>query len=154
MQQIINHVGGTFALLSISLSLAFGLTLREMVDKLLGDFMSNNTFCWTFYHLMSLSLMYQGMDAIGISVFRFLYIRKGAWVKYTFGEFNLLFLVGIFNVSVTCLIVYLYSIENISSRSIFNMCMGHSQNFEVSKGLHHVIYNQLQGTVLDHEYLT
>ncbi len=121
------------ALLAISISLAFGLTLQEMADEMLGDFMSSNTFCWGFYHIMSLSLMYQGMDAIGISAFRLLYIKKGAWIKFTFGEFKLLFLVGLFNVSITCFIVYLYSIENISSRSIFNMCMGHSQTFEVRK---------------------
>ena len=76
--------------------------------------------------------MYQAMDGVGIAVYRYLYIRKGAWVKYTFGETKLLIVVGLYNVFITGLIVFLYSIENISSRSIYNMCMGHSQKFQVS----------------------
>jgi hypothetical protein len=119
-------------LLSISVSLAFGMTIQEIVDKLLGHFMSGNTYCWTFYHFLSVNLMYQAMDGVGIAVYRYLYIRKGAWVKYTFGEMKLLIVVGLYNVFITGLIVFLYSIENISSRSIYNMCMGHSQKFQVS----------------------
>ena len=116
----------------MSLSLVNGTSIREVADQLLGEFVSSNTYCWTFYHSLTLTMTYQGVEGIGMSIFRMLYIKKGTWVKYTFGELKLLLLIGLFNGLITSLLFYCYSIENIASRSMYNICMGHSQEFQVS----------------------
>jgi hypothetical protein len=102
-----------------------------MADKLLSDIVSSNTYCWLFYNSLGINFIYQGIDGIGISVIRLLYIRKGTWVKYNFGEFKLLYIVALFNVMFTGVMIYGHSIENISTRSVYNTCMGHNEKFQV-----------------------
>ncbi len=135
IQQVINHISSTIILLSVSISLALGSPISNIIDEHFGDLVSGNTYCWTFYHSLSLNFIYQGIDGIGISIIRLLYIKKGTWVKYKFGEFKLLCVIGLLNGFVTMLLLYWYSIENLSNRSIYNVCMGHSQKFQVTNSL-------------------
>ena len=135
IQQVINHISSTIILLSVSISLALGSPISNIIDEHFGDLVSGNTYCWTFYHSLSINFIYQGIDGIGISVIRLLYIKKGTWVKYKFGEFKLLCVIGLLNGFVTILLLYWYSIENISNRSMCNVCMGHSQKFQVKNSI-------------------
>ena len=100
-----------------------------MIDLLPFDI--SNTYCWTFYHFLGFSFIYQAIDGIGIAIVRLLYIKNGTWVRYRFGEFKLLFVVGLFIALLTSSMLYVYNIENIRNRSIYNICMGQSEKFQV-----------------------
>ena len=131
INQVNNHICGTIVLFSLSLSLALGTSIRETADEFLGGFVSSNTYCWFFYQTLSFNNIYQGIDGIGISVLRYLYIKKGTWVKYKFGEKRLICLASLINMLVGFALTYMYELENISNRSSFNICKGHSHYFEV-----------------------
>ena len=131
IEQLVHLFCGNLVLLSTSLSLPMGLSIAEMIEKYFGDVISGNTYCWFYFYTQSLSITYRGVNGLGIAVIRFLYIKRGTWVKYNIGEWTLIFWVGIKISSVSCLIIYLYGMENVSNRSLYNTCMGHSQTFEV-----------------------
>lgn len=76
-------------------------------------------------------MVYQGVDGIGMSVLRYLYIKKGTWIKYKFGEIKLLLIIMLLNTFIAALEMYLYNVEISPSRSMYNICMGHSSNFQV-----------------------
>ena len=135
INQVNNHICGTIVLFSLSLSLALGTSIRETADEFLGGFVSSNTYCWFFYQTLSFNNIYQGIDGIGISVLRYLYIKKGTWVKYKFGEFKMLFIIVWLNSSVALLGLYMYNIEISASRSMYNICMGRTYNFQVENNL-------------------
>jgi len=102
-----------------------------MMDSLQIDALSSNTYCWTYYHLWCLTFTYQAIDGIGISVIRLLYIKYGTWVRFKFGEFRLFFVVEFIIALLTSVTLFAYSIENISNRSVYNVCMGHSEKYQV-----------------------
>jgi hypothetical protein len=131
MEQIVHHICGNFLLVNITFSLPLGLSIGEMVDKYIGNVISGNTYCWIYFYIQILNLAYRGADGLSIAVIRFFYIKKGSWVKYKFGERKLLFLFGIAIWTFSCVMMYLYGSENISNRSLYNMCKGHTQAFEV-----------------------
>ena len=139
INQINNHICGTIILFSISVSVAFRMSIKQFADETLTGVVSGNTYCWIFYHSLSLNLLYQITDGIGTSIFRLLYIKRGTWVKYKFGECSLLILIIFFNGLVTCLLMYGYSIENIASRSMYNTCMGYTQNYQVMMSFYKTI---------------
>lgn len=62
---------------------------------------------------------------------RLLYIKHGTWIRYTFGEFRLLNRLELATFLLSGLVLYLYNLENVSNRSIYNICMGHSETFQV-----------------------
>ena len=133
VSQVNSHICGSIALFSISFSLAFGMSIEAFVDQVLGGVVSGNTYCWIFYNSMTLNYFYTGFDGIGTSFFRLLYIKKGTWIKYKFGEFRLLLMVGLLVCLVTGIEIYWFTAENISSRSMYNTCFGHSNHFQVNK---------------------
>jgi hypothetical protein len=88
-------------------------------------------YCWVYFYIQILNITYRGVDGLGIALIRFLYIKKGNWLKYKFGEQSFLIWVEI-TIWVVCLImVYFFGSENISNRTIYNTCMGHNEAFEV-----------------------
>ena len=103
----------------------------EAADEFLGGLVSSNSYCRFFYHMASLNMVYQGLDGIGISVMRYLYIKKGTWIKYTFGEMKLLVIIVLVNILVAFLELYVYNIEITATRSMYNICMGRTYNFQV-----------------------
>ncbi len=131
IEQLVHHFCGNFALISNTFSLPLGLSIGEMIDKYFGTIISGNTYCWVYFYTHVLNVTYRGVDGLGIALIRFLYIKKGTWLKYKFGDQRFLFLVAI-NIWAVCLFtVYFFGSENVSNRSIYNTCMGHNEAFEV-----------------------
>jgi hypothetical protein len=131
MEQIVHHICGNFILINITFSLPLGLSIAGMIDRYIGNVISGNTYCWIFFYIQNLNLIYHGADGLAIAVIRFFYIKKGSWLKYKFGERKLLLLFGITIWAFSFVMMYLYGSENISNRSLCNMCKGHTQAFEV-----------------------
>ena len=132
MEQLVHHFCGNFILVNISLSLPLGLSVQEMIDQYFGNVISGNSFCWIYFYIQNVNIIYRAVDGLGIAVIRFFYIKRGTWVKYKFGEWKLIWLVGIKIWALSCVMIYLYGLENVSNRSIYNICQGHSQPFEVN----------------------
>ena len=131
IEQIVHHFCGNFVLLNFSLSLSFGMSVGEMIDKYLPEFFGGRSYCWVFASLQLLILVYRSVNGFMIALVRTIYIRKGSWVKYRIGEKSFLVLPGLITVFISSILVYLYLLENVSSRSLFNVCNGHTQLLEV-----------------------
>jgi len=131
MEQIVHHICGNFLLINITFSLPLGLSIAEMIDRYIGNVISGNTYCWIFFYIQNLNLIYHGADGLAIAVIRFFYIKKGSWLKFKFGERKLLLLFGVTIWAFSFVMMYLYGSENISNRSLYNMRKGHTQAFEV-----------------------
>jgi hypothetical protein len=131
IEQLVHHFCGNFVLINITFSLPLGLSIADMIEKYFGSIISGNMYCWVYFYIQTLNITYRGVDGLGIALIRFLYIKKGNWLKYKFGEQSFLIWVEI-TIWVVCLImVYFFGSENISNRTIYNTCMGHNEAFEV-----------------------
>jgi hypothetical protein len=95
----------------------------------MGDFISSNTYCWIFFYVQSLNIIYRGSNGFGMAFIRFLYIGRGKWTKRHEG--NLVF-AGLFVLALSVGLIYLYGIENVHNRSTYNSCLGHTENFQVT----------------------
>ena len=131
IEQLVHHFCGNFVLINITFSLPLGLSIADMIEKYFGSIISGNMYCWVYFYIQTLNITYRGVDGLGIALIRFLYIKKGNWLKYKFGERRFLLWVEI-TIWVVCFImVYYFGSENISNRTIYNTCMGHNEAFEV-----------------------
>ena len=89
-EQLVHHFCGNISLLSTSLSIPMGLSIGEMIEKYFGNIISGNTYCWFYFYVQCVTVAYRGIDGLGIAIVRLLYIKKGTWVKYKFGEQKLI----------------------------------------------------------------
>jgi hypothetical protein len=133
IEQLVHHFCGNFILINIIFSFPLRLSIAEMIDKYFGNLISGNMSCWVYFYIQNLNITYRGIAGLEIAFIRFLYIKKGTWVKHKFGEWSLFLIVGIKMWAVSCTMIYFFGSENVSNRSIYNICMGHSQAFEVIK---------------------
>ena len=131
IEELVHHFCGNFNLVSYTFSIPLGLSIGEMIEKYFGNVVSGNMYCWIYFYVQNINVVYRGLDGLGIAVFRFLYIKNGAWLKYQCGERSFLACVTITIWVISCIMIYLFGSENVSNRSNYNMCMGHNQAFEV-----------------------
>ena len=132
IEQVILHYCGNFVLLTLSLSLLLNQSISEIVDTLSGSLVNGETFCWVFYYTQALNTVTSTVDGLAIATVRLLYLMKGTWIKYKFGEIKFITLVGVVTVPFISIMTYLFCSENIATRSAFNVCVGRTQTFEVS----------------------
>jgi len=128
----VNHVGNGFILLSFSASLAFDYSIRQMIEEVLGDFVESNTYCWTFFYVYIFMIGYSAFEGFGIAVVRLLYIKKGSWLKYKYGEKRFIIKMGLLTAAFAAFMTALFGLEDNSNRSAYNICTGYSQKFQVT----------------------
>ena len=128
IEQVIHHLCQCYVLFAICVSLPLGISPGELFEKY---FRGKEWYCWSFFYVHMLSVVYLGLDGLGIAIVRLIYIKKGTWLKYVFGEVKLLLLTGAGIAFATIILMYVYGSANKSKRSMYNYCMGHNQEFQV-----------------------
>jgi hypothetical protein len=128
IEQVIHHLSHFYVLFAICISLPLGISPGEMFQNY---FKGKDGFCWSFFYVHMLSVIYLGLDGFGIAIVRLIYIKKGAWLKYEFGEIKLLLFTGAGIAVTTVMLMYVYGSANKSKRSMYNYCMGYNQEFQV-----------------------
>ncbi len=102
------------------------------MENLFGEFISREKYCWSFFYIHTWSIIYFATDGLGMAVVRLIYIKNGTWLKYTFGEMKLLGIAGFAIVVISIFFTFLYGSENTSKHSVYNMCTGQNQEFQVN----------------------
>ena len=128
-EQIISHVINVFILVSLIIPMTLGLSIRQLVEA--SDVISSDTFCWTFFYAHVFYTGYFNTNGLVLAIVRLIYIKRGSWLKYDFGELKLIKIASL-NIILNAVIpTFLFGSETSSNRSAFNMCMGHTQAFQV-----------------------
>ena len=117
-ENLLNHLSNVFTLVSLSSSFMLGYTVREMVEA--PGLLSGNSYCWIFFYNSTFMVSYSATNGLCIAIVRLLYIKKGSWLRYDFGE-----------MAASALLTVMYGHEISSNRSAYNLCMGHSHEFQV-----------------------
>ena len=128
IEQIIHHFCQFYVLFAICISLPLGISPGELFQKY---FRGKDWYCWSFFFVHMLSVVYLGLGGLGIAILRLIYIKQGTWLKYVFGEVKLLLFTGAGIAVTTVILMYIYGSANKSKRSMYNYCMGHNQEFQV-----------------------
>jgi hypothetical protein len=131
IEQLIHHFCGNFVLVNFAASLLVGVSTKEMVETGLGNIINGNAYCSFTAYVHVFGTLYAGGNGLGTSIVRFLYIKKGTWLKSKYGEIRLIKRIAVTNILLAIFFTILYEIENISNRSVYNICKGHNLNFEV-----------------------
>ncbi len=92
IEQVIHHICNIFISFSICISYSFGMLPGDFFHLLFGKLFGKELFCLIFFNAHLLNVSYLAADGLGIAILRLLYIKKGTWIKYTFGEVKLLIL--------------------------------------------------------------
>ena len=132
-EQVIQHFSGNFVLLTLCLSLMLQMSISEIAEFLGGNHINGETFCWVFYYSQVFNGMTANIDGLVIATMRLLYLLKGTWIRFKFGEIKFTLWMGFTTVPFISFVTYLFCSENVALRSAFNVCMGHTQTFEVSE---------------------
>ena len=131
IEQVIQHYCGNFVLLMLSLSLLLNWSVSEIIEVSSGGQVNGEIFCWVFYYTQAFNTVASTVDGLAIATVRLLYLLKGTWIRYKFGAIKFILWVGIVTVPFISTMTYLFCCENIATRSAFNVCMGHTQTYEV-----------------------
>jgi hypothetical protein len=129
---MVQCVCNSFVLLKFLASISFDYSISQLIVIVFGNFINGSDYCWVFYFVQLLNIVYRSVSGLGMALIRVLYIRKGTWVRFKIGETALLGMAGAIHVVVSTLLIVLYGVDNISNRSMFNICMGYTQTFQVS----------------------
>ncbi len=130
IEQVVYHFCQFYVLFPICVSLPFGISPGEMIQKYFGG---KDWYCWSFFYVHMLSVIYLALNGLGIAIIRLIYIKRGTWLKYIFGEVKLLIYTGAGIAVSTVTFMYIYGSANKSKRSMYNYCLGHNQEFQVIK---------------------
>ena len=131
IEQIIHHICNFFISFSICITYPLGFLPGEFFHLIFGNVIDKESFCLVFFNAHLLNVSYLATDGLGIAIIRLLYIKKGTWIKYSFGEIKLLFLTGLGIAFTSFALVCMFSLANKSKRSPYLLCMGHNQKFQV-----------------------
>ena len=74
---------------------------------------------------------YSATNGLCIAIVRLLYIKKGSWLRYDFGEMRMIRITVVSSMAASALLTIMYGHEISSNRSAYNLCMGHSHEFQV-----------------------
>jgi hypothetical protein len=131
IEQVIHHVCNFFISFSICISYPFGILPGDFINLFFGNLFEKELCCLVFFNIYLINVSYLTADGLGIALVRLLYIKKGRWLKYTFGEIKLLMLTGLGIALTAITLMSMFSFANKSKRSPYLLCMGHNQNFQV-----------------------
>jgi len=131
IDQLIHHFCGNLALVNFSASQMTGLSGKELVESLFGNIINGTTYCFIFGHVQVFGTIFVVNSGLGIALIRLLYLKGGTWLKYKFGELRFIQRVVVANFLLTGCMTILYKWENISNRSVYNICKGYNQDFQV-----------------------
>jgi len=131
IEQFIHHFCGNFVLINFSVSLWIGVSIKELVVTVSGNIIDGNVYCSVMAYIHVFGAIYAEGNGLSTAIVRFLYMKKGTWLKCKYGEFRLIKRVAVANILIGIFFTVLYELENISNRSVNNICKGHSQGFEV-----------------------
>jgi hypothetical protein len=115
-----------------SLIMLVKLITGELVESIFGGVITKEVYCWTFFYLSAWYVIYFALNGLSIAVVRLIYLKAGTWLKYNFGEMKLLGLTGIAVILSSIIFTLMFGSETSSNRSVYNMCTGHSHNFQVN----------------------
>ena len=128
-ENLLNHLSNVFTLVSLSSSFMLGYTVREMVEA--SGLLSGNSYCWIFFYNSTFMVSYSATNGLCIAIVRLLYIKKGSWLRYDFGEMRMIRITVVSSMAASALLTIMYGHEISSNRSAYNLCMGHSHEYQV-----------------------
>ena len=132
VDQITNHSINIFIGLNIVIELWFGLTPTQFAKTYLNIDVQTTVYCKTFFFLGIFMSAYLQVGNSILAIYRTIYLMKPNFVKHVIGEKLALIVSLVGGYLVTTIMTYLYVSEGFSTSAIYNMCVGHSQFFEVS----------------------
>ncbi len=132
VDQITNHSINIFIGLNIVVELYFGLTPTQFAKTHFHIDVQETVYCKIFFFLGIFMSTYLIIGNSILAIFRTIYLTNSNFVKHVMREKWALIvsLVGGFLITTTMTYIYV-NIES-STSAIYNMCLGHSQSFEVS----------------------
>ena len=139
-EHLVRHICSIILMASLWISLLVDATIREMIERF--EFGNSSSYCWFFNYVGCFMVLYLNLNGLGIAIVRVVYIKQGSWLKHKFGEKKLIATVNILVTGTAVAMTYLFVVENSAKRSTFNMCMGHTEQFQVYLD---VEFRQLQG---------
>jgi hypothetical protein len=131
VNQIVSHILNIFVGLNIVIELCFGLVPTEFARQYLNIDLELTGYCRIFYFLSVFLLGYQIIGNSVLAIYRTLYLKMTAFVTVKIGEEVLMFFSLFGGFFVTGFLTYFFVHEKSSTRAPYNMCVGHSQAFEV-----------------------
>ena len=129
VQNFLNHQCNLFNLTSLSVSFLFEWSIKEMIDRI--GFFNGDSYCLVFTYSFIFMVSHSTVDGLSIAIVRLLYIKKGSWLRYNFGEMKLIKMSCIFSIVISALFTIMFGHELNSNRSVYNLCIGRSQKFQV-----------------------
>ena len=84
-----------------------------------------------FFYNSTFMVSYSATNGLCIAIVRLLYIKKGSWLRYDFGEMRMIRITVVSSMAASALLTIMYGHEISSNRSAYNLCMGHSHEYQV-----------------------
>jgi len=131
VNQIVSHTLYIFVGLNIIFELCFGLVPTEFARQYLYMDIEITGYCRSFYFLSVFVLTYQIVGNSILAIYRTAYLKMTDFVRLKIGEKVILFISLAGGFLVTGFMTHIFVHERSSTRAVYNMCVGHSQAFEV-----------------------
>jgi hypothetical protein len=113
--------------------LFFGLSPAEFAKKYMDIDTSAVGYCKTFYFLSTFMVCYLIIANSILAIYRTIYIKMTRFATHMIGEEQLICIFLFGGLFITTVISALFINGKSSTRAVYNMCMGHSQKFQVKK---------------------
>jgi len=131
-EETVHFLCGSFILTSLLLSHTMGLSVGEWIDDFFIEFITDRQYCWIFCNVQLLIIVYRGVNGVGMAVVRVLLLVKGDLVRFGIGQRKFFILSWISVVAMSTAIMSFYSMESVTSRPLYFICLGRDENIEVS----------------------
>jgi len=119
--------------MNIFIELFFGLSPADFAKKFLDIDISATAYCTTFYFLSTFMVTYLIISNSILALYRTIYIKMTRFATHMIGEEQLICIFLFGGLLITTVISSLFIHGKSSTRAVYNMCMGHSQKFQVRK---------------------
>jgi len=114
------------------IELHFGLSPAEFAKTYLDIDIEATVYCRTFYFLSTFMFVHLVIGNSILAIHRTIYLKSTNFVKIFIGEEVMMFISLVGGFLVTTIMTNLFIYEKSSCRAVYNMCVGHSQFFEVN----------------------
>ena len=132
LDQIVNHILNIYIGLNLVIELFFSVSPTQFFGNYFGFQLDPNMYCMTFYFLSSFMVTNHILGNSLLALYRTFYLKMTDFVTVKVGEKCVLCFAIVVDLSISALMSILFVQGKSSTRSVYNLCMGHSQKFQVS----------------------
>ena len=132
VDQVTNHSLNIYVGLNLFIELYFGLSPTEFAKTFFDIEIEATAYCRIFYFLSTFMFVHLVIGNSILAIHRTIYLKRTNFVKIFIGEELMMFISLVGGFFATTIMTYLFVNEKSSRRAVYNMCVGHSQLFEVT----------------------